>query len=106
MTKLSTPLGLRPVLSTSLTPASEPGMRDIISFNCKVPHLYLYAMDTNFADGLLTWIQTPLGANIIGPLVVTAVIGLFVGSHRWIRRAPRRLFRWMERRALHEETTK
>jgi hypothetical protein len=50
-------------------------------------------------EGFANWSQTPLGANIVGPLVVAAVIALVVVSRRFIRSIPGRLFRWMERKA-------
>ena len=78
---------------------------DIVSVKCKVPHLYIAVMDIKLLEGFVNWSQTPLGANIVGPLAVAIIVGLFLVSRRYIRSIPGRLFRWMERKAEQHDAT-
>ncbi|MGP0224076.1 hypothetical protein [Paenarthrobacter sp. NCHU4564] len=63
-------------------------------------------MDTTLLNNFIHWIQTPLGANIVGPLVVAGVIELFLAFRRWLRSIPGRLFRWLEYQARHSDTAR
>lgn len=51
-----------------------------------------------FTNGFLTWSQTPLGANIVGPLVVAIAIALSLLVIKFIRSFPAKFDRWLKRR--------
>lgn len=52
----------------------------------------------SFLNGFLAWSQTPLGANIVGPLVVALAIAAAALLIKFIRSLPDRFDRWLKRR--------
>jgi len=53
----------------------------------------------SFLDGFFAWSQTPLGANIVGPLAVALALALGVAVTKFVRSFPERFDRWLKRRA-------
>ncbi|WP_247040426.1 hypothetical protein [Arthrobacter rhizosphaerae] len=51
-----------------------------------------------FINGFLAWSQTPLGANIVGPLVVVLATATGIFLIKCIRSVPDRFDRWLKRR--------
>ncbi len=49
-------------------------------------------------NGFFAWSQTPLGANIVGPLVVLVATALGFMVIKFIRSFPKRFDRWLKRR--------
>ncbi|MET4144841.1 hypothetical protein [Arthrobacter sp. UYCo732] len=52
----------------------------------------------SFFNGFFAWSQTPLGANIVGPLVVVLATAVGVLFIKFIRSIPDRFDRWLRRR--------
>lgn len=51
-----------------------------------------------FLDGFVSWSQTPLGANIVGPITVVVVTALGFAFVKFVRSIPARFDRWLKRR--------
>jgi hypothetical protein len=51
-----------------------------------------------FFNGFLAWSQTPLGANIVGPLVVVLATATGIFMIKFTRSFPDRFDRWLKRR--------
>lgn len=52
----------------------------------------------SFLNGFFAWSQTPLGANIVGPLVVVLVTAFGIFMVKFIRSFPAKFDRWLKRR--------
>ncbi|MGY4541724.1 hypothetical protein ACVWY0_001637 [Arthrobacter sp. UYNi723] len=51
-----------------------------------------------FINGFFSWSQTPLGANIVGPLVVVLATTAGIVLTKFVRSFPDRFDRWLKRR--------
>jgi hypothetical protein len=52
----------------------------------------------SFLNGFFAWSQTPLGANIVGPLIVALALAFSVVVTKFVRSFPAKFDHWLKRR--------